>query len=120
MNRRVPARDRALNLARALDRAREIADIIERVQLLHRSSREEATARATGNAPGRVTWRLVALAVRVLPARDRPRYEEEFRNELVELRRRYRFRYALQVFLAAWELRQALAEGTSARRVAQR
>ncbi|MGH4014124.1 MAG: hypothetical protein ACRDSL_09395 [Pseudonocardiaceae bacterium] len=79
-----------------------------------------------GSAPGRVSRGLVALAVRVLPARDQPRYREEFHTELVELRRRYRLGHALRVLSRTWELRRALTEtvrtpdGAPVRRVTER
>lgn len=69
---------------------------------------------------------LTALAVRVLPARDRPRYAAEFHAELVELRRRHRLGHALRVLCSAWELRRALTEtvrmpdGAPARRAMER
>ena len=69
---------------------------------------------------------MVSLAVRVLPAREQPRYAEEFRTELVELPRRYRLGHALRVLVTAWELRRALNEtvrapdGTPVRRATER
>jgi hypothetical protein len=44
----------------------------------------------------------------MLPVRDRPRYMEEFRDELVELPRHERLGYALRVLAHAWELRRVL------------
>jgi hypothetical protein len=65
---------------------------------------------------------VVALAVRLLPAPQRPRYRAEFRVELVELPCRERLGYSVRVLAGAWELRMALVEavrtpdGTAARR----
>lgn len=53
---------------------------------------------------------LVALAVRLLPAGQRPRYREEFGVELVELQRRQQRKYALRVLVSAGQLRCALIE----------
>ncbi|PZS15402.1 MAG: hypothetical protein DLM60_17260 [Pseudonocardiales bacterium] len=60
--------------------------------------------------PGRAASGLVALAVRLLPVAQRPRYREEFGVELVELPRRQRWGYALRVLASAWKLRKALGE----------
>lgn len=65
------------------------------------------------------------MAVWLLPATQRPRYDAEFRGELVELRRRNRWGHALRVLASAWELRRALieaartADGDVARRTEQ-
>jgi hypothetical protein len=60
--------------------------------------------------PGRITRGLIALAVRLLPIAQRPRYGEEFGVEFSELPRRQRGGYALRVLANAWELRRALVE----------
>jgi hypothetical protein len=78
------------------------------------------------SVPRRVPRGLVALAVRLLPVAQRPRYRAEFRVELVELPRRERLGYSLRVLAHAWELRRALVEavrtpdGAVARRAAER
>jgi hypothetical protein len=78
------------------------------------------------SVPCRVPRGLVALAVRLLPVAQRPRYRTEFRVELVELPRRERLSYSLRVLARAWELRRALIEavctpdGAAARRAAER
>lgn len=66
---------------------------------------------------------MVGLAVRLLPVAQRPRYREEFGDELTELPRSQRCGYALRVLVRAWQLRRALVEtvrtsdGESVRRV---
>ncbi len=70
--------------------------------------RDRAATRIS--APGRVSRGLVALAVRVLPVRDRPRYREEFRVELGALARSQRWGYGLRTLSRAWELHRALTE----------
>jgi hypothetical protein len=78
------------------------------------------------SVPRRVPRGLVALAVRLLPVAQRPRYRAEFRVELVELPRRERLGYSLRVLAHAWELRRALVEavrtpdGAVARRAVER
>jgi len=78
------------------------------------------------SSPGRVSRGLAELAVRLLPASQRPRYRGEFHSELVELPRRVRLGYSLRVLAGAWELRRALVEavrtpdGAVARRAAER
>jgi hypothetical protein len=57
-----------------------------------------------------VSWRLVALAVWLLPVSQRHRYRAEFGVELVELPCRERLGYARRVLAGAWELRRALVE----------
>ncbi|MGH3973439.1 MAG: hypothetical protein ACRDS9_08935, partial [Pseudonocardiaceae bacterium] len=44
------------------------------------------------------------------PAAHQRRYHDEFCGELVELRSRERWGYALRVLAGAWELRRALAK----------
>ena len=117
------ARDLALHLARDLARPRELDLAQELVGVLERASERSdllalglqevvptGAATSANPAPGRMSRGLTALAVRVLPARDRPRYETEFHTELVELRRRHRFGHALRVLVSAWELRRSLTE----------
>jgi hypothetical protein len=66
---------------------------------------------------------LVALAVWLLPAPQRPRYHAEFHVDLVELPREQRLGYSMRVLAGAWELRWALvmaarsADRAAARRV---
>jgi hypothetical protein len=73
--------------------------------------------------PGRVIRGVVGLALRLLPVAQRPRYREEFGDELAELPRSQRCGYALRVLARAWQLRRALVEtvrasdGESVRRV---
>lgn len=113
----VLALDRARDLARDLARDRDFAAIyncalklicdLERARDLHLGVRE--AARGAGRSmPGRVPRGAVALATRMLPAEERPRYREEFRVELIELPRLERLRYALRVLTHAWELRRVL------------
>lgn len=75
--------------------------------------------------PGRVPRGLVALAARLLPAPQRPRYHAEFRVELLELSSWERWGYAWRVLARSWELRRALVEAVCtpdgpARRAAER
>jgi hypothetical protein len=92
---------RALARELARDLARELFDL-------------DATAhwaKAVIAGSGRsVSWRLVALAVRLLPVSQRHRYRAEFGVELVELPCRERLGYARRVLADAWELRRALVE----------
>lgn len=110
--------------ARDLDRAcfRDLACHLKRARDFEIAVRQEAVTGAGSTMPGRVPRGVVALATRLLPARERPRYREEFRVELVELPRHERLRYALRVLGHAWALRLALtsvvrtADGSPARR----
>ena len=103
--------DRAHDLALALDRAQSCAikltRAFDRARYLHFAARQQAGA-GSSSMPGRVPRGLVVLATRMLPVRDRPRYMEEFRDELVELPRHERLGYALRVLAHAWELRRVL------------
>jgi hypothetical protein len=72
---------------------------------------KEQVARSAHSMPGRV----VALAVRMLPASERVRYREEFRSELLDpeflmLPRRKRLGYALRVLARTPSLRWALRD----------
>ncbi len=123
--------DRACVSALAdLDRARDLAteisgdlyrdgDLVNALALALEGSRGRgSTASGAGavvaggarSMPGRAASGLVALAVRLLPVAQRPRYREEFGVELVELPRRQRWGYALRVLASAWKLRKALGE----------
>ena len=56
-----------------------------------------------------MAWRLAGAATRLLPARERARYAEEFRSELWELAaagtsRRTQQAYAARQVLCAWRL----------------
>lgn len=64
-------------------------------------------------ASGLVPRKLVALATRLLPPRERPRYGEEFHVELSELPSREQLRYALRVLANAGRLRRALLQKAS-------
>lgn len=109
------ARARASDLA--CDLVRDLADLDPAAHW----ARALAVAGAR-SMPGRVSRGLVALAVRMLPAPQRPRYCGEFRVESVELPPRERLGYSLRVLASAWELRRALGEagctpdGAAARR----
>jgi hypothetical protein len=113
--------DRGLGLDRARDLARAlVSDLVD----LDPAARwaKEVVAGGARSMPGRVPRGVVALAVRLLPAPQRPRYRAEFRVELVELPCRERLGYSVRVLAGAWELRMALVEavrtpdGTAARR----
>ena len=103
---------RALELERARARARD----------LHSASQLEAATGAGSSTPARLPRGVVALATRILPVRERPRYREEFRDELVELPRHERLGYALRLLGHAWQLRCVLThavrspDGSPARR----
>ena len=113
---RAPALDDALGytVAIALERAREdvraIDRVLERAGDREMAMRQEAVMGAGSGMLGRVPRGVVALATRMLPARERPRYREEFRGELVELPRHERLGYALRVLACAWALRRALTD----------
>ncbi|HEX8759206.1 MAG TPA: hypothetical protein VF734_04350 [Pseudonocardiaceae bacterium] len=84
------------------------------LSFVRRSAASDAIAvvvdRADSLPGGRATRGLVALALRLLPAAQRPRYREEFSLELAELPRPQRCSYALRVLASAWGLRKALIE----------
>lgn len=63
--------------------------------------------------PGRTCKRLVALAVCVLPARQRARYAEEFRADLWELSRGRRFGYAVRLVAHSLSLRRNLLSSSA-------
>lgn len=111
---RTLARDLACTLdldrVRALDRARALVSALDSAQQCAPSRVDAVVARGAGSTPGWVSWRLIALAVRLLPVAQRPRYRGEFGVELVELPRQKRWGYALRVLASAWELRKALIE----------
>ena len=71
---------------------------------------EVSAADGANPMPGPVPRGLVALATRMLPAPQRPRYRAEFRVELVDLPRQERLAYAGRVLAGAWELRRVLVE----------
>lgn len=106
-------------LESALHRARDLEGILQAV------TAQEVAPNGASSVPGRVSRGLVALAVRVLPVRDQPRYAEELREELGELPSSQRWGYALRTLCGACELRRALtetvrtADGTPARRVTE-
>jgi hypothetical protein len=58
--------------------------------------------------PGPMSRQLVAWAVRVLPAAQRPRYAEEFRAELWDLPQRLRIWHAFRILRNSWTLRRKL------------
>ncbi|MGH3795798.1 MAG: hypothetical protein ACRDSP_13015 [Pseudonocardiaceae bacterium] len=90
-------------MQRALVRARELE------RTLHAAAQETAPDGAC-SAPSRVPRGLVTLATRLLPVRNRPRYAEEFRTEMMDVPGPGRWGYALRVLAAAWNLRRALTE----------
>ncbi|MGH3934998.1 MAG: hypothetical protein ACRDS1_08490 [Pseudonocardiaceae bacterium] len=112
--------------ARAIDRAHncaiELIRTLDRARDVHVPARHKAVPDAGNSLPGRVPRGVVALATRVLPAWERPRYREEFRAEMVELPRQERLEYALRVLARAWVLRRVLTgvvrnpDGSPARR----
>ena len=126
------ALDRALDCDRAYDRAHDLdrTHVRAHVRDLKRAHtcavkllRALDRAQGVGSSmPGRVSRRVVALASRMLPARERPRYREEFRAQLSDLPHQERLRYALRVLVGAWELRRVLTgvvrtpDGSPARR----
>lgn len=95
-----------LALASALARAR----VRDRNRRLAASGAGAVGAGGAPSMPGRARRGVLALAVRLLPVAQRPRYRDEFEVELVELPRRQRWGYALRVLVRAWELRRALVE----------
>lgn len=114
------ALDRALENAAGLhlirNRARELESAldVDRATDLAHSIRSAAQAETVTDGvylkSGRVSRGLVALAVQMLPAPQRPRYRAEFRADLVELPRWEALKYAYQVLVTVWKLRQALVE----------
>lgn len=66
----------------------------------------------TAAQPGRTARKLMAMATRLLPAADRPRYTAEFRAELTDIAtagtRRAQFAYAVRLVIAAPRLRAEL------------
>ncbi len=102
-------RDLARDLARDSDLAGRLAVYLAFHSVT--SEVQERVARSAKSMPGRV----VALAVRMLPASERVRYREEFRSELLDpeflkLPRRKRLGYALRVLVRTPTLRWALRE----------
>jgi hypothetical protein len=106
-------RDLSRDLARDLARYRGLAGSLAVYLAFHSVTPEvkEQVARSAHSMPGRV----VALAVRMLPASERVRYREEFRSELLDpeflmLPRRKRLGYALRVLARTPSLRWALRD----------
>jgi hypothetical protein len=97
--------DLDVDLARAGPRALD-RDLHHSV-LVRGSTDTAAVARAM---PAPAIRGIVGLAVRWLPVAQRPRYREEFSNELAELPRSLQREYALRVLVHAWGLRRALVE----------
>ncbi|MEQ4301419.1 hypothetical protein ABNF97_08510 [Plantactinospora sp. B6F1] len=54
--------------------------------------------------------RLIGLVVQALPARERPRYQEEFRAELSRLTGLHQLGYATRLLLSMFALRRALRQ----------
>jgi hypothetical protein len=119
-----PTRDSTCTLAidRAHNCATELIRALDRARDSHFAARQEAVTGSGSSIPGRVPWGVLALATRVLPVGERPRYREEFHVEIVELPNHERFGYALRVLARAWELRRVLTgavrnpDGSPARR----
>jgi hypothetical protein len=104
-------RDFPRDLARDLARYRGLAGSLAVYLTFHSVTPEvkQRVARSANSMPGRV----MALAVRMLPASERVRYREEFRSELLDpefltLPRRKQLRYALWVLARTPSLRWAL------------
>jgi hypothetical protein len=98
------ARNLARDLVGVLDSA--LAGVFDRAE----RARETRSARAV---PERVCRRLVAVAVRALPAAYRPRYAAEFWAELWELAgqqrpRRRQVAYSARLVRRCWALRRSL------------
>jgi hypothetical protein len=136
------APDYSRDLIRNLDHARELVLILASdpaIALGHASNREPASelarnfirevahslisepasenAATVQHEAGQVAplaGRLLAVASRLLPARDRARYADEFRSELWEIahavagRRRAQLAYAARQVMSAWRLRAEL------------
>jgi hypothetical protein len=136
------APDHARDLVRNLDHARELVLILASdpaIALGHASNREPAselarnfirevahnlisepasenavTAQHEGGQVVPLAGRLLAIATRLLPVRDRARYADEFRSELWEIahagagRRRAQLAYAARQVMSAWRLRAEL------------
>jgi hypothetical protein len=67
--------------------------------------------------PGLLPLGMMRAAVRVLPARHRSRYDQEFRAELAELAEQpgcAQLSYALRQLLRSWHLRIVLADALAA------
>jgi hypothetical protein len=113
---RIRSRARELEGALDVDRATDLAHSI-------RSAAHEVEAVADGVylKPG-LSRGLLALAVQMLPAPQRPRYRAEFRADLVELPPWEALKYSGRVLASVWELRQALVDSmrTAADPAAQR
>lgn len=106
-------RDLPRDLARDLARYHGLAGSLAVYLAFHSVTLEvkERVARSAKSMPGRV----VAMAVRMLPASERVRYREEFRSELLDpqflmLPRRKRLGYALRVLVRTPALRWVLRE----------
>jgi hypothetical protein len=115
------AHDRALALARALDCALDCARNLDRTRLEQADHSqvdhgEDTTLHSEGSEPDvtRVSRRLTAWAVYVLPAADQAHYRELFASELYDLALagcswRAQLAYAVHVLVRAvplrWELR---------------
>jgi hypothetical protein len=105
--------------------AKDVARAVARTLHVEAFRPRGAAVQSTRSISGRATQKMLALAVRLLPAAQRPRYYEEFGVELAELSAQERWKYALRVLARAWELRRALAEavhtsdGEPARRAEQ-
>jgi hypothetical protein len=104
---------------RDLIRARFSGKELERDMLIARGmfqilNYQDDSARGTGvRRPGALAGRLASAAARLLPAEDRPRYQEEFRAELVDLAqgqssRQAQVAYASRLLASAWQLRAEL------------
>lgn len=64
--------------------------------------------------PSRPAMILVGITLWMLPAAVRPRYSEEFRAEVMGMRRWRQLMYALRLVTRSWELRRCLQDGPPA------
>ncbi|GAB3838990.1 hypothetical protein GCM10029963_05710 [Micromonospora andamanensis] len=68
-----------------------------------------STRRSSRARTRRAAMRLVDVVLRVIPEVERPRYGEEFRAELAELRGLHQLAYAARLLIAAPALRRSLS-----------
>ncbi|MEU4247512.1 hypothetical protein AB0F15_08895 [Amycolatopsis sp. NPDC026612] len=76
--------------------------------------RQLARRTAAAGRPGLVCRNVLGLALQLLPAAHRPRFEEEFRGEVADLPRG-QIRYAARQLGHAWSLRRSLASARAER-----
>jgi hypothetical protein len=120
---------RAIARARHLDRSRQMSrgpahghrPAVTHPDSLDRSPehrQDDAAARRPGLKPARNARRAVGLAVRLLPAANRPRYREEFLAELADVTgNRQRASHLVRVLCTTWTLRRELSTDKAAPKV---